>query len=370
MTDHTAVGAPPEPLDGATAAALAGRVVGAVGWETSEEADVVLLCARATAHRVAAGSADDAPVLRRQLARLWELRITRHATPGWGLSYAWDSFGKGDENPADTVYAYTTAAAALAFLDGHAVTGDAACLDAAVGACETLLTATCCWRDGPFLSVWYSDRPGDHRPEYQTHNVNALALGALGRTARTTGTDRFAGERTAMVAHLLHSQGRDLGAQRLADGMADVAPSNWRYRSGASRPNDLMHECFIVDGLLESGDPAARAAAVRALGGIWRTHFQGSGRPRDGAYTHGSLGWGVGGGVFALASLPSFRTEAGRAAAVLAGTVDRTGRSSLAPGQPRAQAWFALGLARYAAQAAAATTVLPPDGTGDRGTWA
>jgi hypothetical protein len=164
-----------------------------------------------------------------------------------------------------------------------------------------------------------------------------------------------------MLGHLLHTQGRELGAQRLVDGMADVAPSNWRYRSGSPRPNDLMHECFIIDGLLESSDPAGLDAGSRALEGVWKTHFQGAGSPRDGVYTHGSLQWGTGGGLYALSSSPAFLEEAERVATFIATTVDDDGRSSRADhSQPRAQAWFSLGLARFAALRARAFEILPP----------
>lgn len=340
---------------------MAGRIIGAVAWQVSEEPDVLLLCARATAHRVAAGDTGSVELLEHQLDRLWALRILRYDTPGWGLSYEWDSFNKGSVNPADTVYSYTTAAAALAFSDAYIVTGNRRYLEIAVGACCTLLTATCCWRQGPYLSVWYSDQPGDHQPESQTHNVNGLTLAALSRSTRLDGTRAFDQERAAILAHLIHTQGQELGGQRLADGMAEVARSNWRYRRGSPRPNDLMHECFIIDGLLESGDPAGYEAALLALQGIWQTHFQARGTPRDGVYTHGSLGWGAGGGLFALSSCPTFRSEAAGVAATIAATVDEVGRSSLAHhAQPRAQAWYGLGLARFAALSAPGSGILPP----------
>lgn len=95
-------------------------------WRGSEEADVVLLAGRAQSHLLQVGVRDDRETLREQLDRLLELRIAgAHSDAwGWGLSYPWDAFGDDVVNPKDTIYSYTTAAAALALMDGYEVLGD------------------------------------------------------------------------------------------------------------------------------------------------------------------------------------------------------------------------------------------------------
>lgn len=290
---------------------------------------------------------DDKDELRRQLDRLLELRIEGEGGWGWGQAFAWDAYGDGVINPADTIYSYTTAAAALALLDGYAVLGDEEYLDAAERAGGALTVDTCCWRDGDYISVWYDDQPNDQRHERQIHNVNGLALAALTRLDEVTGESRYSELTAAMAQHLIHEQGDGYAQQNYGD--TTVADSNWRYSQGEpGRPNDLLHETFIVEGLLTYGSVEAVESARRSLDGILATHFDG-GKPREGKYTFGSLGWGPGAALFVLSMVEGYREAARPIAEHLSATVSDDGRSTLADDeQLRAQAWYSLGLARFA----------------------
>lgn len=319
-----------------------------VDWQATEEPDVVLLLARANADLTESGAHDGQEELRRQLEHLIGLRTEGDQGGwGWGLSYSWDAFGDGVRNPADTIYSYTTAAAALAFLDGYEVLDDERYLTAARHAADALLKETCCWRSGDYLSVWYSNQQNDQRRERQIHNVNGLALAVLSRLDEHLPAPQYEDERAAMAAHLLDEQGD--GYSREVTDETEASEANWRYMRGEERPNDLLHETFIVEGLLAHGTKEAIQAARASLDGISRIHFSDEGKPREGTHTFGSLDWGPAAGLFILASSEHHRTRAGEVARYVVNTVDRGGRSTLADrDELRAQAWYALGLARYA----------------------
>lgn len=332
----------PDPAEAAVA------LYDSINWQTTGEPDVLLLLTRANAHLIASGAHTGHEELRRQLARLIHLRTEAEKGGwGWGLSYPWDAFGDEVDNPANTIYSYTTAAAALAFLDGYEMLGDQRYLAAAHRAADALLHDTCCWRSGNYLSVWYSNQPKDQHEERQVHNVNGLTLGVLSRLDKQSPTPRYGGERSSMSAHLVDEQGHGYSLEPV-DG-TEVSDANWRYMQGQDRPNDLIHETFIVEGLLAHGTDQASRAAEASLEGIWKVHFTDEGRPRDGNHTFGSLNWGPGAGLTVLAASPAYRVRAGKLARYVAGTVDGRGRSALADtSEVRAQAWYALGLARYA----------------------
>ena len=336
----------PESLE-QTAAAKGEAIHDSIDVRSTDEADTVLLLARANAHLIAAGVHDDKDELRAQLDRLLQLRIEGEGGWGWGLSYPWDAYGDGVVNPADTIYSYTTAAAALALLDGYAVLGDEKYLEAARQAGAALTVDTCCWRDGDHVSVWYDDQPNDQRNERQVHNVNGLALAAFTRLDEATGDSRYADLTSAMAEHLIEEQGEGYAQENY--GKTRVADSNWAYsQAEPGRPNDLIHEAFIVEGLLTYGTDEAVQAARRSLDGMLATHFN-DGEPREGKYTFGSLGWGPGAALFVLAMVDDYRDAARPVAENLSEAVSDEGRSTLADAeQLRAQAWYSLGLARFA----------------------
>ena len=277
----------------------------------------MLLAARAEAHRVAAGL-PSRRVLARMLERLEGLAHRNGDGLGWGLASRWDAFKDGTVNPVGTVYSYTTAAAALAFLDGYVVTGDRRYLEIAQAAAKTLLTDTCCWRRGAFLSVWYSDQPADQQPGHLVHNVNAVAAAVLSRLERYRHGAWRAPERDAMAAHILSEQGE---GER-------VPAWSWRYRQGHERPNDLFHEAFMVEGLLADGRPVAVDAARRALAGMWAQPLR-RGRHTARRRSHvGQPGLGSAGGTVRVLLVPGFHHTGGeaRGTTVRAGARRRNGR--------------------------------------------
>jgi hypothetical protein len=309
------------------------------------EADVALLLARAAVH---ASLCD--PIYAREargyLDRLCALEIRKDSRVGWGLSFAHDTFSKGKPNSADTIYAYTTAAAGLAFLDAAIVLGEPRWAERADEALQTLFSPEFTQARGRSLIVWYSDEPLDQRPEYLVYNTNALVLGLASRIDRDRPQPRYVRERAALTRLLVRSQGVGL------DGAKVATVHNWRYCLGRPKINDLIHEAFIVEGLLEAGTPKARRAAQRSLAEMWDLHFDGRGQPGQRHFTLGSRGWGPPAALSAFCAARGFASEAAAdVARSLATTIDSTGRATLARnGNPRGEAWYALGLWRFAAR--------------------
>lgn len=317
------------------------QVLDALDPLASEEPDTVLLAARAYTYL-----ALDEPAYETQARALLDRLASMTAAPGvvgWGLSFAWDAFGDGTENPASTIYSYTTAAAGLAFLDGYAAFGDARYFELAVGAAETLVTDLCCWVEGEYASIWYSNQPADMQPGRQVHNVSGLTLALLSRLA-DLGHPIDAVLSDKLTAYLVASQGQPWMVPEHA------ATSNWPYSADGRRANDLIHETFIIEGLMYRND--AQETVRRAVEGVLEVHFSDDGHPDEQVHTRGSLGWGPPAGLYILSNFPAHRTRVDRIAQVLMESIAADGTSTLLEeNHERALAWYALGLARYAAAA-------------------
>jgi hypothetical protein len=282
------------------------------------------------------------------LNRLDALEIRKESRAGWGLPYAFGTFAKGSPNPADTIYGYTTAVAGLAFLDAAIILGRRRWAERAEGALQTLFCPEFTDRSGGSLVVWYSDARLDQRPEYVVYNANALVLALASRIDRYRPTPGYARERKALTRLLLDSQGVGVENPKVS------TLHNWRYASGRpTKINDLVHEAFIVEGVLEARTAKARKAAARALNEMWQLHFDGEGRPHRRRFTQGSRGWGPPAALCAFCAARGFDSHAAAIARSLAATIDATGKATLVEHETesaRGEAWYALALWQFAAR--------------------
>lgn len=156
--------------------------------------------------------------------RLWELRETWSGHSGWGLTVAWDAFSDGSENPADTIYGYTTGRAGLAF---HAAGDTARASEAAATlACPAL------W-DGS--GVDYSNQTADRG--YRVWNIDGLALWLW------SDLGVHPSERVAIQSNLEAAQGEGVS----------VPSWHWPYQDGSNTKNDCHHLAFIIRGLQRAG---------------------------------------------------------------------------------------------------------------------
>lgn len=313
-----------------------------------EDHDSLLYLARIDAVLMAAGLGSSEESVRTRLDTLWQARYTSESGgPGWGLPYAWDAFGDGTTNPDDTIYTYTTAMAALAFLDGYVALGDKTQLERAKAAVDTILSD--CWGyvGGDLMSVWYSNQQPDQLDEpYVVHNVNALTLAAIARIARYDDPSYESEKRNGMEA-MLHEHSGFLGVE-----------GQWKYQIGGRNRNDLVHHAYIALGLVEAGMPEAEAA-MQYMWSTWFDTTTGS-FDADDREVMGSTAWGPGDALLPLTSDARWHPEAALLTHQLLAEVDESGIPTVADrSQPRSTVRYGLGPALYAASAAGAGDLLP-----------
>lgn len=290
----------PSTVSRSHARALALRALAFV--RNSNDPDVLSYRARA----ISALRGDANPVL----DQLWQ---GRQQNGGYGLPYAWDAFSDGTTNPQSTLYTYTTATAALSYLDNGRP-------DRARQLVSAIFTR--CWSE-EHGCVWYSDQPADQRSRTQiVPNVNALALVAATRLG-------YEPSKQARIRQILARTAKN-GA--------------WPYRLGAEGLNDLEHHSFMVEGVLTARMTEAPAAVARLADFF---HSDGSFDSHS-EKVMGSERWGPGDG---LAQLVHARHPlAHRVAAVIAASIEPDGVSTFADrDEPRSVVRYGYGLAKYAA---------------------
>ena len=199
--------------------------------------------------------------------------------------------------------------------------------------------------------MWYSNQPADTQPDRRVHNVSALTVAVMSRL-QELGVKSDPDLNYRLVEFLHSEQGSPWDTPESADS------SNWPYGVDGKRANDLIHETFILEGLgwyENLSDPVSEA-----VDGILRVHFDSAGAPSSSVHTLGSLGWGPPAGLYILTGIPGYEAQTGAIASELLASVDDAGKSSLVPDDnPRALAWYALALARYSANQAGETQLLP-----------
>ena len=190
----------------------------------------------------------------RRLARAaadWLVENADPSAPGWGLGCAWDAYGDGTTNSAETVYGITTALAVGGLASTYQLTKEERYLDAARQALEYFARFQCP-RNGHFF---YSDQPAD--AAYSAPNVTAMLMGQYARMGRL-----------AHRADFLEIADKAYGAMK-RDARRDGDALSWKYAYGLSqeRDNDLKHASYVVYGLFtyerhaESHDSLAEPAA-------------------------------------------------------------------------------------------------------------
>jgi hypothetical protein len=343
-TVNSCQGSTPD-IEQATAAANA--VLQSVDTANADHDSLVYL-ARIDAVLLASGLGGSKQSVEERLDTLWRARYTSESgRPGWGLSYAWDAFRDETTNPDDTIYTYTTAMAALAFLDGYVALGDTTQLDRAKAAVDTILVD--CWGyvDGDLMSVWYSDQKRDQRGEpYVVHNVNALTLAAIARIARYDDGSYESEKRKGIEAMLVEHSG-DQGV----DGQ-------WKYQVGGTNRNDLVHHAYIALGLVEAGLPQADVA-LEYMWSEWFDTSTGSFDAED-REVIGSTAWGPGDALLPLTADARWHSQARLLTEQLLADVDETGIPIVADrSEPRSTVRYGLGPALYAASVVGAGDLFP-----------
>jgi len=230
---------------------------------TRELADAEILAVRGRA-ATRAGNEERARALLEELAAL---EIRKGPLRGWGLPFAWDAFADGSTNPVDTIYAYTTALAGLAYWEAFEAFEELDYFERAWHSAYALQLFTV--RDGRVAWTWYSDADVDRDERKIVLNIAALSLELFWKLEEA---DSF---RPALLELLV----RDRAWRR---------HGGWSYAAGQPGAGDVFHDCLILLGLHAAGE---RGLARAGFGELLDAHFP-DGRPAATLAARGVYEWG------------------------------------------------------------------------------
>lgn len=158
---------------------------------------------------------------------------------GWGLSFAWDAFQDGTENPKNSIYGITVAFAAQGLLETYDVTKDRRYLVAAERALLDYAAIGKTATDGS-LALPYSDQPPDQ--QYEVYNVSIYLAGQIRKAADLTASPQLRQIADKSLASVLKRASEERGALY------------WPYSDfNLKNPNDTLHAAFFVSSLADSG---------------------------------------------------------------------------------------------------------------------
>ncbi len=160
---------------------------------------------------------------------------------GWGVPIAWDAYGDGTVNPANTEYTISTAIAVHALLDWMEFSADAPRQQILAAVTNSLRPYLQSEMRAPSGMAPYSLVEADRR--YDTFNPAAYLAGQLQRFSHVT-TD------AAMASDL--RQAADTTISVLMANKKSAPKSGawyWNYSLQENTPNDLPHASYIIDGI-------------------------------------------------------------------------------------------------------------------------
>ncbi|MGB3272416.1 MAG: hypothetical protein WBA66_05925 [Xanthobacteraceae bacterium] len=164
-------------------------------------------------------------------------RLDSSKRTGWGVPVAWDAYGDGSINPANTVYSISTGIVVDALLDWMETDPSAPGEEILVTVEKSLLEFAR-WRT-PSGLLPYSLQESDQK--YDTFNPAAYLAGQMQRFSK------YANEEVAEQLRYA----ADATVRSLVDNHY-VSPSGawyWKYSIQEDVTNDLAHASYIVDGL-------------------------------------------------------------------------------------------------------------------------
>lgn len=220
---------------------------GATDYPGNAAADVPKSYAKvliAELERTRNGLFGELPSLAPQAGR-WLLNnsdLDQDGVVGWGVPIAWDAYGDGSENPANTAYTISTAIAVQALLDWMEQDPDSPGSDILAVVDEALRPFADPEMRTPAGLLPYSFVETDR--QYDTFNPAAYLAGELQRFSLITPDKDFA--KALQVA-------ADDTVQALLDYKMVNAKTGswyWRYSVQENVSNDLPHASYIIHGLL------------------------------------------------------------------------------------------------------------------------
>ncbi|NES18708.1 MAG: hypothetical protein F6K41_07195 [Symploca sp. SIO3E6] len=173
---------------------------------------------------------------------------------GWGLPFAWDAFGDGSINSANTIYTITTALVIQSLLDVYVAISSTSnnqkliqsslVLNTAIAAAETF-TKENFQKEKEELIFWYSLNPED---SYHVINVSAMLAGQMQRLSHYSPPKKSQIFSTFADQAVLYIKKR---AKFDRDGNIFWMYGGDYWVDRLNPPNDLVHESYIINGLIE-----------------------------------------------------------------------------------------------------------------------
>ncbi|WP_156390423.1 hypothetical protein [Rhizobium sp. Root1203] len=231
---------------------------GVVDYPGNQEADVPKAYARiliAEVDRKRNGYRPDLPDLSRVAGR-W---LLDHAdedadgVKGWGVPVAWDAYGDGSVNPANSVYTISTAIAVDALLNWMELDPEAPGEEILATVTASLLPFTAPEMRSPSGMIPYSVVESDRK--YDTFNPAAYMAGQMQRFSRITPNVEFA----KVLASTADETVEVLLKQKLVN--PKTGSWYWHYSIQESIANDLPHASYIIDGLIKYETYGGRRSA-------------------------------------------------------------------------------------------------------------
>ncbi len=160
---------------------------------------------------------------------------------GWGVPIAWDAYGDGSVNPANTEYTISTAIVVHALLDWMEFAADAPRQQILATVTDALKPYLQTEMRAPSGMAPYSLAKEDRR--YDTFNPAAYLAGQMQRFSLIT-TDAAMASNLQLAADTTISV---LIANKQSS--AESGAWYWNYSIQEATPNDLPHASYIIDGI-------------------------------------------------------------------------------------------------------------------------
>jgi hypothetical protein len=184
----------------------------------------------------------DHPLTLARTAGSWLLNHrdeNRDGVIGWGVPAAWDAYGDGSTNPANTEYTISTAIVVDALLDWLEADPKAPGAEILSAVEAALLPYADAGMRSPSGLLPYSLAAADRR--YDTFNPAAYLAGQM---------QRFSGRLTGQSAETLRAVADQTMGVLLQSRQTDPAGDwYWDYSLQERVPNDLAHAMYIVNGI-------------------------------------------------------------------------------------------------------------------------
>lgn len=186
-------------------------------------------------------------------AGFWLLKnadINKNKIFGWGVPVAWDAYGDGSENPANTEYTISTAIAIHALLDWYKYGAGSPRKEILSVVLETAMPYLDSSSLSPSGMFPYSLRKSDKK--YDTFNPAAYLSGQFQRLSLIV-PDANLAKRLQDYADLTMSV--LLRTRKLSP---ETGAWYWTYSIQENTPNDLAHATYIVEGIATYADHGGR----------------------------------------------------------------------------------------------------------------